>query len=160
MTAITIRPATPADLPFIYGLSPRLAGVGRLPWRTAAEIRHFQDSFMKAALETPPAGAATFIAAAADGAPLGFLHVEPARDIITETACGYIPLLAVIKAAEGRGIAKRLMRAAEDWARVQGWRFLSLEVFASNDRGRAFYDRAGYREESLRLLKEVNEVGR
>lgn len=152
---LLIRDAVEEDLPFLYGLAPRLAGAARLPWRDPAEVLDFQNGYMKAALEAPAAGAVTLVAVDDRGRRLGFLHAEPARDSIGEADCGYISLLAVEKEAEGRGIAQRLMEAAEVWARGKGFRFLSLEVFAGNDRAREFYDRCGYRAESLRMLKPV-----
>lgn len=156
---VTVRPASEADRPFMFGLASRLAGVARLPWRDPAEAAHFQDAYMRGALvDHPVAGAVTLIAVDGQGTPLGFIHVEPARDSLTEADCGYVSLLAVTPQAEGRGVARRLLAAAEGWAREMGYRFLSLEVFAGNDRGRKFYARAGYREESLRLLKPVSEA--
>jgi len=45
------------------------------------------------------------------------------------------------------------MEAAEAWAREQGFTCLSLDVFASNNHGRAFYSRQGFHEDSVKLYK-------
>ncbi|MFV3128007.1 GNAT family N-acetyltransferase [Niveispirillum sp. KHB5.9] len=150
-----IRPATSADLPFIHSLAPRLAGVADLPWRSADEVMRFQRSFMHETLEAPKPGAVTLVAEDEAGTKLGFVHAEPMLDIFTDNLAAYIPLLAVAEAAEGHGAAKVLMAAVEDWARRQGYASLSLDVFASNSRGRAFYERQGYGEETLRLVKDI-----
>ena len=52
-------------------------------------------------------------------------------------------------------MAARLMEAAEDWARRQGFRLIALDVFANNRRARGFYARQGYQDDSLRLTKPL-----
>jgi GNAT superfamily N-acetyltransferase len=64
-------------------------------------------------------------------------------------------VLAVIEVAEGRGVAARLMQAAEDWGRQRGFRLICLDVFANNQRARTFYARHGYLDDSLRLAKPL-----
>ena len=156
MNAVTIRHAMAEDLPFCHNLAFRLAEVARLPWREQAEVDDFQRRYMRSALKIPPAaGSAIFLATEQNGEQLGFLHVEPAPDSITGEPCGYVSLLAVAEGAEGRGVAQALMLAAERWARSSGWRFLSLDDFANNERGRTFYERQGFRPETLRLYKPV-----
>lgn len=151
-----IRPAKHEDMPFIYALAPRLAAAADLAWRSAAEVMHFQRAFMHETLEMPRAGAVTFIAYDDDGgAPLGFIHAEPQLDIFTDRNAAYIPLLAVTEAAEGKGVATALMARVEAWAREQGYGHVALDVFASNGRGRAFYARQGYGEETIRLVKDI-----
>lgn len=152
---MSIRPATSSDLPFIHALAPRLAGAADLSWRSDEEVMRFQRHFMHETLEAPKPGAITLVADGEDGEPLGFVHAEPMLDIFTDQIAAYIPLLAVTAAAEGRGTAKALMSAVEEWARGQGYASLSLDVFASNARGRAFYARQGYGEETLRLVKDI-----
>lgn len=148
-----IRPAIAADRPFILGLAPRLAGVARMDWRRPEDIARFQDAFMATSLAVP--GSQSLVACAPDGARLGFVHVEPATDPMNGTLCGYVSLLAVTEAAEGGGVAQALMAAAEEWGRVRGYASLCLDVFASNQRGRAFYARQGFGEETLRLVKPL-----
>lgn len=150
-----IRPATSHDLPFIHGLASRLAGVADLSWRSEEEVMRFQRCFMHETLEAPKPGAVTLVAEDEDGERLGFVHAEPMLDIFTDKIAAYIPLLAVTEAAEGQGTARALMAAVEAWARGHGYASLSLDVFASNARGRAFYARMGYGEETVRLVKDI-----
>lgn len=152
---IDVRAATAGDLTFIHDLAPRLAAVADLSWRSADEVMRFQRTFMHETLEVPKSGAVTLVAVDAAGTRLGFVHAEPMVDIFTDKVAAYIPLLAVTEAAEGQGTARLLMKAVEDWARAQGYDSLSLDVFASNARGRAFYARLGYGEETLRLVKDI-----
>jgi len=153
--AIRIRALAPGDLPFCHGLAGRLAGVADLPWRTPAAVADFQQRFMADCLDTPPPGSAGFIALDAAGDRLGFIQVQPLPDGLTGEPAGYVSLLAVTPAAEGKGVARALMTAAEDHGREQGWTSISLDVFASNTRGRRFYASLGYGEETLRLVKPL-----
>jgi len=45
--------------------------------------------------------------------------------------------------------------AAEAWARARGLSRLTLEVFANNGGARAFYERLGFAEDSLRVVKRL-----
>lgn len=153
--AIEIRPARGReDRAFMLGLIERLAGVISVPHHDRDRILSFQAQFTSKAIGS--AGEHTITVLAVEGGTrLGFLHAEPGTDGISGEPCGYVTLLAVTAEAEGRGIARRLVEAAEDWARAAGYRLLSLDVFASNDRGRAFYDRLGFVPETTRLVKAL-----
>src|SRR5579871_1247666 len=154
MTTSTWRPATADDRNFIDGLSPRLSGVPRPAWHDLAAMEGFQDRHMAVSFAAID-GAATLIACAEDGRRLGYIHLRPARDGVSDEACGYISLLATTPEAEGTGVATRLMSAAEDWARGRGYRLLSLDVFADNKRAVAFYERRGFRCETFRMVKPL-----
>ena len=154
MTTITLRPAVADDQPFIDGLSPRLSGVPRPVWHDLAAMQGFQDRHMAASFEAAD-GAATLIACDEDGRRLGYIHLRPGKDGVTDEPCGYISLLATTPEAEGTGVAARLMAAAEDWARRRGYRLLSLDVFADNKRAIAFYERRGFRSETFRMVKPL-----
>jgi GNAT superfamily N-acetyltransferase len=151
-----IRPAEESDREFMFGLAPRLAEVAELSWHEAQDLIAFQHRYMKAAFARPKSETVTLIAEAASGEQLGYVHAEASTDSVTLEPCGYVTVLALTKEAEGQGIADRLMSGVEDWARGQGFRLLGLDVFANNKRARAFYQRLGYQEDSLRLTKPIN----
>ena len=108
-----------------------------------------------AASFAPVEGASTLIACAEDGKRLGYIHLRPGKDAVTDEPYGYISLLATTKEAEGSGVATRLMTAAEDWARGRGYRLLSLDVFADNRRAVDFYRRGGFKTETRRMVKPL-----
>ena len=156
LPAITIRPAEPSDMDFLSSLSARLSGVPRPAWHDLAAMEGFQGRYM-AATFTPAAreGSATRVAVSGDGRRLGYIHMRPGKDGVTEEPCGYVSLLALEKDAEGTGVARRLMEEAEDWARSRGYRLLSLDVFADNRHSVDFYARGGFRSETLRMVKPL-----
>lgn len=156
MTDIELRTARPEDRAFVQGLSPRLSGVPGPAWHDLAAMEGFQSRYMGSTF-APSAldGSSTLIAWSGDGRRLGYVHVRPGKDGVTEEPCGYVSLLAVDKDAEGSGVATRLIAAAEDWARARGYRFLSLDVFADNRRAVDFYKRGGFESETLRMVKPL-----
>jgi GNAT superfamily N-acetyltransferase len=151
---VTLCPATADDRPFIDSLSPRLSGVPRPAWHDQAAMDGFQDRHLAASFE-PIEGSSTLVACACDRRRLGYIHLRPGTDGVTNEPCGYISLLATTKEAEGSGVATRLMNAAGDWARERGYRLLSLDVFADNRRAVEFYRRGGFKTETRRMVKPL-----
>ena len=156
MTTIRIRAATIEDRDFMLAQAARLASVAALPWHAERDVLAFQHRYMNAAFARPDSETACFIAEDERSERLGYVHAEASTDFVTLEPCGYVTILAVVEAAEGRGVAARLMQAAEDWARQQGFRLICLDVFANNRRARAFYARQGYQDDSLRLTKPLS----
>ena len=155
MTAIALRPACPEDRDFLHSLSPRLSGVPGPAWHDLAAIEGFQNRYMEATFASVDAAAQTLVAWSADGKRLGYIHMRPFKDGVTDEPCGYVSLLALAEGAEGQGIAHLMMQAAETWARAQGYRFLCLDVFADNRRAVEFYERRGFQTETLRMVKPL-----
>lgn len=89
------------------------------------------------------------------GPRLGYIHLQPGRDGVTDEPCGYVAVLALVEEAEGQGVAALLMAQAEAWARAQGYRFLSLDVFADNVRAIDVYTRGGFGAETVRMVKPL-----
>jgi len=152
---IIIRAAREGDRAFMFALAPRLAGVANLAWHRESDLTDFQIRYMKVAFARSADETVTLIAEGKDGSPLGYVHAEASTDSVTLEPCGYVTVLALTEAAEGQGVARRLMERVEDWARSKGFRLLELDVFANNRRARDFYRRLGYREDSLRLTKPL-----
>lgn len=155
MQAIELRTARPEDQDFLMSLSPRLSGVPGPAWHDLAAMEGFQDRYMAATFAKVEAGAQTLVAWTTDGKRLGYIHMRPFKDGVTDEPCGYVSLLALTEDAEGKGIAHRMMEAAETWARAQGYRFLCLDVFADNRHAVEFYERRGFQTETLRMVKPL-----
>ena len=153
-TAISIRPATAADLPIVLFLVPRLVAFDVPLWRDGEAVRASSESLLLEALTTPPAGSAVLLASSYNE-PLGFVHLETTPEFFTGEPQGYVANLAVKEAGEGKGVGKVLIDAAERWTKEQGMRHLTLYVFAGNARARAFYARLGFEEDSFKLVKKT-----
>lgn len=152
---ITIRPAQPTDHEFILSLVPRFSSFDLPPGRTREQLDRANHQALTAKLTAQAAGTATMIAQDAVGVGLGFIHLQTKTDSFTGEPHGHISDIAVAADGEGRGVGQALMRAAEAWARQQGYQLLTLHVFASNMRARRFYAGLGWSEEILTCAKEL-----
>jgi len=63
--------------------------------------------------------------------------------------------LAVLSQYRRRGIARKLIEAAENFARRQGAEFITLGVLAANTRARKLYLSSGYEPLVVRLEKKL-----
>jgi GNAT superfamily N-acetyltransferase len=149
---LAVRPATRDDAAFVLETARRLASFELPAGRSAAEIVGGEARTLRAFFEAPPSGTRLLVAEA-DGRPAGFAYLEPLTDYFTGERHGHVGILAVAAGAEGRGVGKALLSAAEDWARGSGWRKLTLNVLETNRRARGVYERVGFAPESLRYVK-------
>lgn len=150
-----VRAAGMADLPFVLGLAPRLAAFGLPAWRAEAHVVEAEQRALARALEAGSPDGPVILAEDTDGSRLGFAYLERRTDYFTGREHAHISVLAVSHAAEGRGVGRALVDAAEDWARGHGDPFITLNVFSQNIRARAMYERLGYGPETLRYVKPL-----
>jgi len=151
-----IRTAVESDLPAIHEIVPRFVDFDPPPWRDASSIVNSTRQFLAERVERRPVGTMVRVAhdeSSTGGAVLGFIHCEIHRDPFTGEPKGYVSEFAVRAEAEGTGVAAQLMEEAEVWARENGARWLSLNVFERNARARRFYEREGFVPESVTYLK-------
>ncbi|HZU13331.1 MAG TPA: GNAT family N-acetyltransferase [Chloroflexota bacterium] len=153
---IRIRPATLEDREFLHRIAPRLL-VGYASWRDQERMLKTVDGFLQGDLEAPADRGMMVIAERADGTRLGVAGVAHNVNFTGERQA-YLGELAVIEEAEGMGVGRLLVEAVERWARDNGHNLLVLDTGAANERARAFYEHLGYREESVRLAKQLGSA--
>ena len=153
-TALRVRPFTEEDRPFFRGIVDRLVPQAAAAPRDPAAFADWFRRLGAGELEQPP-GAEAFVAVGPTDEPLGALMIHPDRDHFTGHGRAYVEVLVVAAEAEGRGAGQALMRHAEAWAHARGFREVDLDVFAGNDRARAFYERLGYRTDHCRMVKPL-----
>jgi ribosomal protein S18 acetylase RimI-like enzyme len=149
-----IRLATAADREFLVGLADRLADFAHPDWRTRGEIADGDRRALIDALDHPTPDRDLFVAEI-DGARAGCLLMWTLEDYFAHLRHAHVSVLAVTRDAEGRGVGRALMERAERWARDRGYRRITLNVFDSNHRARALYERTGYQSETRRYVKEL-----
>ena len=86
---------------------------------------------------------------------IGFIQLTEEEDWLTGAKQGYVSRICVSDTARGRGLGKKLMGLAEDWARQQGYAGLGLNVFCSNEHAVAFYRSLGFEMETMKMRKEL-----
>jgi ribosomal protein S18 acetylase RimI-like enzyme len=150
---IHLRPAGLEDREFILLMAERFAETGIPAWRDALSARHWH--LREAAHIADQIFEEMYVLIAQDdlGQRFGFLAVQPEVDFLTGERQAYIADIAVSQAAEGKGIGKRLAAAAQDWALEEGYRFLTLDVFASNQHARVFYRQLGFIDQTVKMVK-------
>ncbi|HTG35904.1 MAG TPA: GNAT family N-acetyltransferase [Thermoanaerobaculia bacterium] len=152
---LIIRPATEADRDFTVGLVPRLRSFGPSPLRSAEDMDAAEQRTLEKAFDELPAGAVLLVAEHPRDGALGVAYAITATDHFTQEKHGHLAIIIVAEAGEGRGVGRALMASVEEWAVGQGYRLLTLNVFAGNARARAVYERNGYEVDMLRCIKEL-----
>lgn len=153
-SGIRIRAATPDDKEFAHQIAPRLL-VGYAPWRDHARMLATMERFLLESLEASPDKGMTFIAERLGGIRLGIVSVAQHVNFTGEPQA-YLGELVVTEEVEGQGVGRLLVEAAERWAREKGYGLLVLDTGSANTRARGFYATLDYREESVRLVKQLS----
>ncbi|MGW3351985.1 GNAT family N-acetyltransferase [Nonomuraea rubra] len=151
---VQIRPVREEDRDAVMELASQLTE-GVAEWRDPGAVveaaRQWLAGFFGPAPEQP---GAVFVAAAG-GEVVGVVSVNTHRHF-TGPVEAYVGELVVAPRAVRTGLGRRLLGAAEDWARRQGVRHLTLETAAGNTTARRFYAAVGYREEAVRFTRVLD----
>jgi len=150
---VTVRRGRPDDEASLLALADQLAAFPVPAWRSAREIQRADDGVLRDALGGAP-GSAVFVAEGTRGND-GVVCLTTSTDYFTKEPVAHIEVLAVDPAAQGRGVARALMHAAESWAREQGFARISLNVWVQNERARGLYEHLGYGPETMHYLKDL-----
>lgn len=156
---VTVRPGHGDDRAFVLGLVPRLHGFALPPWRTAAQLERSERDELARVFDAIDRGAfpgdETLVVAELAGSRAGFLHALTRADFFEQRPAGHVSTIVVAPEAEGRGVGRALLDAAEAWARSRGYPTLGLNVFERNARARAAYERSGFGLETLHYVKRL-----
>jgi GNAT superfamily N-acetyltransferase len=148
----SIRRASIRDEPDLLALADRLPDFGPTT-RSAAEISVRERRALTEALSAPASGQDILVAEVTGGRIVGVLLLEQRLDYFTGVPHGHVAILAVAREAEGRGVGGALLQRAETWASERGYRRLTLNVFAENERAQRVYSRNGWNPEFLTYFK-------
>jgi GNAT superfamily N-acetyltransferase len=137
-----IRDAKPSD-------SERLAELIRFLGHEITE-KHVRRNLaaLKKASETP-------IVATLDKKVVGLVGIHRMVTVHRDAPVGRIPVLVVAEEAQGLGLGRMLVDAAEQWCRKKGCKLIEV---TSNDRraqAHAFYRHMGYERTSIRFFKKI-----
>jgi ribosomal protein S18 acetylase RimI-like enzyme len=154
MTDLTLRRATAADDQVLAVLAARLSAFELPAWRAPHEIAEADSRAMIAAAASGNPDDEVLIAERG-GEVVGCLHVLAVTDFFG-LRHGHVSVIATTEAAEGSGVARRLMEHAEQWTAERGLPLLTLNMFAGNARARRFYEIAGFEVEMVKYAKQVN----
>ena len=139
----------------MLALMPRLADYD-VPESRNPEHLWMHDAEMMRRWMVGDAECLVHVALDDDGTVLGFTMVSLRPELLSHEPSAHLEAIALDKAAEGRGVAKALLIAAEASAKAHGAESMSLHVFAVNSRARRLYERAGYDGELVRYIKRLD----
>jgi ribosomal protein S18 acetylase RimI-like enzyme len=97
-----------------------------------------------------------FMAKTDEGTPAGFVWVAKTHNDFTGQLEASLLNQYVAEPYRGRGLGRRLMETAEEWARQQGLPRISLSVGAHNKLAQKLYETLGYQVEMLRMTKGLD----
>jgi ribosomal protein S18 acetylase RimI-like enzyme len=151
-----VRAAVAADRDFVLREVERLADFELPAWRSKPEIWQVERRMLAGLFDRDLAEAEGLLVAEGEGGErLGFALLERPRDFFTGADHAHVGIVVAARAAEGRGVGRLLMTAAEAWAKERGLPFVTLNVFGVNARARALYERLGYRVETIKYRKDL-----
>jgi GNAT superfamily N-acetyltransferase len=87
--------------------------------------------------------AAVLVAADAEDRPIGWIHVEVRRTLVTPLSAQVMGLV-VDDAVRSGGIGRELVRSAEAWAAARGCGRMLVGTRVTRKRAHRFYEREGY----------------
>ena len=154
MDEMRIRAAEAADTGPLIEMAERLRE-GVAPWRDPQEVRRAVIGWVReslANLADPDNGA--FVAERRSEV-VGFVCVSE-RSHFAGDVDTYIGELVVSKVAEGGGVGRALVAAAEDWGRSRGRRRVVVDTGAANASARQFYAALGYEEEDVTVSRAID----
>jgi ribosomal protein S18 acetylase RimI-like enzyme len=162
--AIEIRPAVPEDadeIAYIF-LESAEHHVKLDPERYSTPGAETISARYRDGQQHPPHAhnEAITLVAELGGVVAGFIdaRLEQSSDAMhREMTYCHISEIAVRRGHRNQGIGSRLVQAAEDWGRVMGAVFASLEFHSENTRAALFYrERMGYRPASITAVKRLS----
>ncbi len=150
-----IREASPADLDAIRRLLPRLAAFD-LPARRAPEdLWRGDEEMLLRWRDGREPDLVAHVAVDSDDSILGIAVTRLRKELLSEAPSAHLEILAVAETAEGRGMGKALVTAAEAAVRGRGAETMTLHVFGVNTRARRMYEKLGYDGELIRYIKDL-----
>jgi GNAT superfamily N-acetyltransferase len=129
--------------------------VGVAPWRDPEGVRRAVVGWVRdslADLADPDSGA---FVAERNREVVGFVCVSE-RSHFTGEVDTYIGELVVAEEAEGVGVGRALVEAAEDWGRSRGRTRVVVDTGAANAPARGFYAALGYDEEDITVSRALD----
>jgi ribosomal protein S18 acetylase RimI-like enzyme len=152
---ITIRKALAADADFIRKHAYRLLDFDLPAWREKPQMTQADITHITHALSANKPDDCIFIAVDENDKRCGFIRVLMQTDYYTGELHAHVGDIVVSAAFEGKGIGKLLLAKADAWAKENKARWITLNVFEGNRHARAVYEKAGYKVEWIKYLKEL-----
>jgi len=150
-----VREASPADVEAIRSLLPRLAAFDLPQRRSPEDLWRGDEQMLLRWRDGEEPDLVAHVAVGGDEHVLGVAVTRLRKELLSHAASAHLEVLAVAAGAEGRGMGKALVTAAEEAVRALGAESMTLHVFGVNARARGMYEKLGYEGELIRYIKEL-----
>lgn len=158
-TAITIRPATPDDLPALGVLGARLVRLhhtfdAQRFMTPGSDLERGYANFLDGLRRRDDA---LLLVAEVNGAVAGYLYgsLEPRSWEALRDEAGFINDLIVDQPAAGHGVASLLVERATAWFRDRGVPRVVLHTADQNAPAQRLFARLGFRRTMVEMTKEL-----
>lgn len=152
----TIREATAEDVEAMLALFPRLAGFELPRERNPEDLWRGDAALLRRWGRGEAPDCLAHLATDAGGDIVGVAMTRLREELLSHHPSAHLEVVVVDARAEGQGVGKALITAAETAARERGAQSVTLHVFASNTRARRVYERLGYAGELIRYIKYLD----
>jgi ribosomal protein S18 acetylase RimI-like enzyme len=159
--ALTIRPATPADIPGIGRLGALLVRVHHDldPERFIAATSRTEQaygSFLGTQLDDPNI---VILVAERDGEVIGYTYagVEGTDYMSLRGPAGVLYDIVVDPGHRGQGVGRMLVDATLDALKARGAPRVVLSTAERNTSAQRLFDRAGFRRTMIEMTRELND---
>lgn len=149
-----VRAATVNDVGAMLALLPRLADFDVPAHRRPEHLWEHDGALLRRWLAGDAPQCLVEVAACESGI-VGLTMTSMQPDPLTHAPAAHLEVIAVAARAEGKGVGKALLAAAEHNAREHGALSMTLHVIDSNRRARHFYEQSGYVGEMIRYIKSL-----
>ena len=154
--SFSIRFAQLKDLEAMCELLPRLGNFELIPKRDSADLWQHDAALLEAHLRGQADHCFAQVAVQED-AVVGLTLVSMQPEFMSHQPSGHLEAISVAASAEGTGIGKALLDAAEVEAKARGAVAMTLHVYHSNQRAAGIYNRRGYHTEIERCTKWLDD---
>ncbi len=156
---IRVRNAHARDLEAMLALVPRLRDFGPDALRPIEDLDRAEQATLTNAARALPEDALLVVAERTGHSEVaGVAYAETVTDYFTRERHGHLAILIVASDMEGQGVGRALLDAVDHWCSIRHYRLLTLNVFAANVRARQVYERAGFRPDTVRYVKEIQRL--
>jgi GNAT superfamily N-acetyltransferase len=154
----SIRKATLEDLPAVIDLAVDMVLFSISPLRDfrSDAVRRYRRADLQALEEVMCSDQASVLIAEQDGKLIGHVIVATrSQESSSGTSQAWVFDLSVRPDHWGTGLSQALMARAEAFGRELGMSHIGLGVTLSNERALRFYQRLGYQEERVQMVKRL-----
>lgn len=152
----SIRFAQLGDLEAMCALLPRLGNFELIPKRDAADLWQHDAKLLEDHLRGKAEQCFAQVAVQQDTV-VGLTLVTMQPEFMSHKPSGHLEAISVAASAEGGGVGKALLNAAEAEAKARGAQAMTLHVYHSNRRAAGIYERRGYHSEIERCTKWLGD---